>query len=459
MGFVDRLQHAWSIFTNKDPTDDIPLSVDLGAASSYNPSRPMLTNGNDRTTITAVYNRIAVDCSAIDIKHVMLDNNKRYLSDMDSGLNNCLQTEANIDQTARDFVIDIVESLLDEGCIAIVPTYWKDKPKSINAYDILQMRVGRITQWYPKHVEVELYNDITGLKERRKFSKDFTAIIQNPFYSVMNNKNSTAQRLKRKLALLDYLDEQSGSDKLNMIIKLPYAVKTDAKREIAKKRLDDIEEQLKNNKRGIAYIDSTENVTQLNRPIDNQLQSQVEYLTKELFAQLGITEEILNQTADDKTMTNYYSRTIEPIMSAIVEELRRKFLTKTARSQGQSIIYTRDPFKLLPVGQIADTADKMTRNEIMTSNEFRQIIGLSPAGDPSADELRNKNISAAKDEVHLDKDGNPMDNEQLFQEGTGEEGDTAVEDETDISEGVVPEDKNQLIKSMLSMTLSELTDE
>lgn len=392
---MSRLKHAWSAF-NRDPTD---YYKNVGMGFSYRPDRPRLTKGNEQSIVTSVYNRIAIDAASIDIKHVRLDDNQRYISTVDSGLNSCLSLEANIDQTGRAFIQDVVMSLLDEGCVAIVPTETYFNPQQSNSYRISSMRTGKILEWYPKHIKVRLYNDKTGLKEDILIPKNIAAIIENPLYSVMNEPNSTMQRLIRKLNLLDAVDEQSSSGKLDLIIQLPYVIKSEARREQAEKRRRDIEEQLSGSKYGIAYTDGTEHITQLNRSVENNLMSQIEYLTSMLYSQLGVTKEIMNGSADDKTMLNYYNRTIEPILSAITDELERKFLTKTARTQGQSIKFFRDPFKLVPVNSIAEIADKFTRNEILTSNEIRQIIGMRPSDDPKADQLINSNISQAKETI------------------------------------------------------------
>lgn len=405
MTIKNRLQKAWNAFLNKDPTE---LHFDYGISYGARPDRPRLRRGNERTIVTAILNKMAVDAATITIKHVKLDENERYLNEIYSGLDNCLNLSANKDQTGRAFRKDLYMSLFDEGCIAIVPIDTDIDPMKKGYFDILSMRVGKITEWYPDNVKINVYNDRTGHKEDITLPKEKVAIIENPFYSIMNEPSSTLQRLIRKLSLLDTIDEQKGANKLDMIVQLPYVIKTDAKREQAERRRKDIEMQLNESKYGIAYTDGTEKIVQLNRSIDNQLQGQVEYLTNLLYSQLGIDTSIMNGTASDATMNNYFNCVIEPIVAAVVDELKVKFLTKTARTQGQSIIYFRDPFKLVPVSQLADMADKLTRNEILTSNEVRQIIGIKPAGDPGADELRNKNISKSKDEVSVDKDGNPI---------------------------------------------------
>ena len=390
-----RLKHAWNAFFNKDPT----YYHDIGSGYSYRPDRPRLTRGNEKTIVNSVYNRIALDVAAVDIMHVRLDENGRYLESIDSGLNNCLTLEANIDQSGRDFIHDVVMSMLDEGCVAVVPIDTNIKPNAGGAFDILTMRTGKILEWYPQHVRVRVYNERTGQKEDIVVPKRTVAIIHNPLYAVINEPNSTMQRLIRKLNLLDAVDEQSSSGKLDLIIQLPYVIKTEARRKQAENRRKDIEQQLEGSKYGIAYTDGTEKITQLNRPVENTLMSQVEYLTSMLYSQLGITQAIMDGTADEKTMLNYYNRTIEPFLSAIVDGMKRTFLTKTARSQRQSVEFFRDPFKLVPVSQISEIADKFTRNEIMSSNEIRQIIGMKPSSDPKADELRNKNLNVSAEEA------------------------------------------------------------
>lgn len=393
--FTDRLKNAWNAFMNRDP----PLEYrDLGYISSYRPDRIRLTRGNERSIITAIYNRIAIDCAQVTIEHVRLDNNGRYVEPMKSGLNYCLNVEANVDQTGRALMQDVVMSMFDEGCVAIVPVDTTFNPNVTDSYDIRTLRVGKIVQWYPNHVRVRVYNERTGNYEEVTLLKTMTSIIENPLYAIMNEPNSTLQRLIRKLNLLDVIDEQSGSGKLDLIIQLPYVVKTEARRLQAEERRKNIEMQLANSKYGIAYTDSTEHVTQLNRSVDNNLMNQIEYLTNMLYSQLGITKEILEGTANEQVMLNYYNRTIEPIVSAITGEMKRKFLTKTARSQRQSIVFFRDPFKLVPINQIADIADKFTRNEIMSSNEIRQIVGMKPVEDAKADELRNKNLNVQENQ-------------------------------------------------------------
>lgn len=385
-----RLKKAWNAFTNRDPT---PNYFNIGQSYSYRPDRLRLSRGNERSIVTSIFNRIAIDVSCIEIRHCKLDDDGRYDSDIKSGLNDCLSLEANIDQTSRSFIQDVVMSMLDEGCVAIVPIDASENILRTNSYDIYSMRTGKILEWKPAHVLVRVYNDRTGNKEDILMPKSKVAIIENPLYSIINEPNSTLQRLMRKLSLLDVTDEQTASGKLDLIIQLPYLIKTDARREQADKRRKDIEMQLSGSKYGIAYTDGTEKITQLNRPIENNLMTQVEYLTNQLFAQLGITQAILDGTADEKTMLNYYSRSIEPITSAITIEMKRKFLTKTARTQNQSIEAFRDPFKLVPINNIAEIADKFTRNEILTSNEIRQIIGFKPSSEPKADQLLNSNLN------------------------------------------------------------------
>lgn len=393
MGFFNRLQHGWNAFVNnRDPTAE----YNTGSGYYYRPDRPRFTRGNERSIVTSVYNRIALDASAINIQHVRLDDNGRFSSVIESGLNNCLTLDANTDQTGRAFIQDVVMSMLDEGCVAIVPVDTTLDLEITNSFDINTMRVGKIIEWRPQHVKVRIYNEKTAKKEEVILPKKAVAIVENPLYAVMNEPNSTMQRLIHKLSLLDITDEQTASGKLDLIIQLPYVIKTEARRQQADNRRKDIEMQLAGSKYGIAYTDGTEKITQLNRSVENNLMKQIEYLTNSLYGQLGITQTILDGSADDKTMLNYYNRTIEPIVSAIVDEMKRKFLTKTARSQGQSILFFRDPFKLVPVNDIAEIADKFTRNEILTSNEVRQIIGIKPSNDPKADELRNSNIAEAK---------------------------------------------------------------
>ena len=397
MGIRDRLQHAWNAFVYNDNTYVDPQN--LGGLSTYKPDRVHFSRGVERSIVTSVYNRLALDVSSIAIKHVRLDENGRFKEEVDSGLQNCLNVEANIDQTGRAFLQDVVMSMLDEGCVAIVPVDTTIDPAKSGSYEINTMRTGKILEWYPAHVRVRVYNDKRGIHEEIVLPKSAVAIIENPLYAVINEPNSTMQRLIRKLNLLDVVDEQTSSGKLDLIIQLPYVIKTEARRKQAEERRKDIEMQLSGSKYGIAYTDGTERITQLNRPAENNLMKQVEYLTSMLYSQLGLTQSIMDGSADDKTMLNYYNRTVEPILAAITDEIKRKFLTKTARSQRQTIMYFRDPFKLTPVLDLAEIADKFTRNEIMTSNEIRQIVGMKPADDPSADELRNKNLNQSNEAI------------------------------------------------------------
>ena len=394
MNLVDRFKRSWNAFLNKDPT--VVNYSDGG--TYYRPDRVRLSRGNERSIITSIFNRIALDVAAIDIKHCRLDEEYRFKEIIESTLNNCLTVEANIDQTSRAFIQDAVMSMFDEGCVALVPVDTSINPSESASYDILSMRTGKVTKWYPDRVRVEVYNDRKGKKEEIELPKSVVAIVENPLYAVMNEHNSTLKRLMRKLVLLDAIDEQSGSGKLDMIIQLPYVIKSQARRDQANQRRQEIEQQLAGSKYGIAYADGTEKITQLNRPVENNLMKQIEYLTNMLYSQLGITQTIMDGTADEKTMLNYYTRTIEPIISAIVDEMKRKYLTKTARSQKQTIMFFRDPFKLVPVNQLAEIADKFTRNEILTSNEIRQIVGRQPSNDPKADQLVNSNISQPVDE-------------------------------------------------------------
>lgn len=410
-----RLKHAWNAFTSRDPTYENSYSAQV---SYYRPDRTRRTITNEKSIITAVLNRIALDAASVEIRHSRLDDNGRFSEEINSGLNNCLSLSANIDQTGRAFLQDAYMSMLDEGCVAIVPVDTSIDPRYSNSYEIETMRTGKIVQWYPQHVKVRLYNDRKGEQEEVMLPKSMVAIVENPFYEVMNKPNSTMQRLARKLNLLDVVDEQSSSGKLDLIIQLPYVIKSEARRKQAEDRRKDIEQQLSGSKYGIAYTDGTERITQLNRPIENNLQKQVEYLTNMLFSQLGMTQSILDGTADDKTMLNYNNRIIEVIVAAMVDEMKRKFLTKTARSQGQSISMFRDPFRLAPVSDIAEIADKFTRNEIATSNEIRQIIGWKPSKDPSADELRNKNLNQTAEEAGRVE--NPYSEEEYWEENQNE---------------------------------------
>lgn len=402
MGIRDRLQHAWNAFVYNDNNYVDPQN--LGGLSTFKPDRVHFSRGVERSIVTSVYNRLALDVSSIAIKHVRLDENGRFKEEVDSGLQNCLNVEANIDQTGRAFLQDVVMSMLDEGCVAIVPVDTTIDPAKSGSYEINTMRTGKILEWYPAHVRVRVYNDRKGIHEEVVLPKSAVAIIENPLYAVINEPNSTMQRLIRKLNLLDVVDEQTSSGKLDLIIQLPYVIKSEARRKQAEERRKDIEMQLAGSKYGIAYTDGTERITQLNRPAENNLMKQVEYLTSMLYSQLGLTQSIMDGSADDKTMLNYYNRTVEPIIAAITDEIKRKFLTKTARSQKQTIMYFRDPFKLTPVLDLAEIADKFTRNEIMTSNEIRQIVGMKPADDPSADELRNKNLNQSNQEVDNKKE-------------------------------------------------------
>lgn len=396
LSFGARLKHAYDVFRNREPTSNYQA---IGPGYSQRPDRPRLTRGNERSIVTSLINRVALDVAALNITHCKIDENDRFVSNIDSTLNNCLKLEANIDQTGRAFIQDVVMTMLDDGCVAIVPVDTSADPRLTNSYDIYTMRTGKVLEWYPRHVKVRVYNDKTGEKEDVTVHKSTVAIIQNPLYAVVNEPNSTMKRLMRKLALLDIVDEESSAGKLDLIIQLPYTIKSEGRRQQAEARRKDIEMQLKDTKYGIAYTDSTERITQLNRPLENNLMKQIEYLTNMLYSQLGITQSILDGTADEQTLLNYHSRTIEPIVSAIVDEMKRKFLTKTARTQMQTITFFRDPFKLVPVNNIADIADKFTRNEVLTSNEIRQIIGFRPSDDPKADELRNSNLN------HPDENG------------------------------------------------------
>ena len=411
--FGSRLKHAWNAFMNRDPT-----SYYTNAGGNYyihRPDRIRLTRGNERSIVTSIYNRIGLDVASIDINHCRLDNDDRFVEIIESGLNSCLNIEANVDQTGRALKQDIVMSMLDEGVVAIVPIDTTMNPSVSGSYDILSMRTGKILEWYPAHVKVKIYNEKKGYYEELILPKNTVGIVENPFYSIMNEPNSTLQRLIRKLNLLDVIDDQSGSGKLDLIIQLPYSIRSQARRQQADERRDQIESQLTNSKYGIAYADATERITQLNRSVDNNLMSQIEYLTSMLYSQLGITQSILDGTADEQTQLNYLTHTVEPILSVIVDEMKRKFLTKTARSQKQTISYFRDPFKLVPVNNIAEIADKFTRNEILTSNEIRQKIGMKPSDDPKADQLVNSNISQSKDSVEsiekTNKEGEEIQNE------------------------------------------------
>lgn len=416
MKLLDSLKHAFNVFAYDTTARTPPIE---GASYGYNPSRYRLHHGSEKSIINAICNRMAIDAASIDINHVDLDDDHRFKDVRNSKLNQCLTVEANIDQSGRAFIQDVVLSMLDEGVVAVVPVDTDLNPDVTGGYDILSLRTGRITQWYPKSVKIELYDDRDGDRKEVTVNKANVAIIENPLYSVMNEHNSTMQRLIRKLALMDGIDEEVGSGNLNLLVQLPYAVKTELQKQTALDRITLLEDQLKGNRLGIGYVDSTEKITQLNRPLENQFLKQIEYLTNQLFAQLGITQGVLDGTADDKTMNNYYTRTIEPIVTAIVDEFHRKFLTKTARSQGQAIMYFRDPFKLIPISEVPEFADKFTRNEILSSNEFRQIVGRKPSKDPAADELRNKNLSQSTADIEA-KAGKepekPEDNEDEKEE-------------------------------------------
>lgn len=393
--FLDNLKHAWNALRNKEPT----VHYDVGPSYSYRPDRVRLSRGNERTIVTAIYNRIALDVAAVKIEHVQLDDNGRYKETLKkTGLNNCLTLEANLDQTSRSFFHDVVMSMFDEGVIAIVPVDTTFDPSMTESYDVLTMRTAKILQWYPKHVKVQIYNEETGRKQEVVLEKKHVAIVENPLYAVINEPNSTMQRLIRKLSLLDAVDEQSGSGKLDLIIQLPYTIKSDARRQQADNRRKDIENQLAGSKYGIAYTDATEKITQLNRPLENNLMKQIEYLTSMLFSQLGITQGHLDGTADEQTMLNYWNQTIEPIVAAIVDEMKRKFLTKTARTQGKTIKFFRDPFKLVSLEKLASAADTFTRNQITTRNEIRDKMFMKPSDDPMADKLFNSNISQPADQ-------------------------------------------------------------
>lgn len=413
--FGSRLKHAWNVFMNKDPSRGYQS---IGTSYSYRPDRPRFTRGNERSIVTSVYNRIAMDAAAVAIRHVRLDENGRYLEDINSELNKCLSLEANIDQSGRAFMQDVYMSLFDEGSVAIVPVDTSFNPETTNSYDILSMRTGKIIEWRPRHVKVRVYNDKTGLKEDVVISKSNVAIIENPFYAIMNEPNSIMQRLIRKLNLLDAIDEQSGSGKLDLIIQLPYVIKTDQRRQQAERRRTDIENQLAGSKYGIAYTDGTERITQLNRPIENNLLAQIEYLFNMFYSQLGVTQSVMDGTADEATMLNYNNRTIEPLVSSVVDEMKRTFLTKTARSQKQSIMFFKEPFKLVPVNDLAEIADKFTRNEIMSPNEVRQVIGMRPSPDEKADELRNRNISQSAAEISAET---PNHNANINNSNNGED--------------------------------------
>ena len=408
--FSTRLKNAWNIFRNRNSEEEIAGSF-MEYGSTVRQDRPNRRRFLDKTIISSIYNRIAMDVADINIKHVRLDDSGRYLETLKTGLNECFSLEANIDQTSRAFIQDVVISMFEEGEVAIVPIDTTANARISDAFDILSMRTGRITEWFPSKVRLEVYNELIGKRQEIVLDKSKVALIENPLYYVMNGENSTLKRLLRKLNILDVIDEQSSSGKMDLIIQLPYLVKSEHKKGEAEKRRKQIEDQLFNSKYGIAYIDGTERITQLNRPIDNNLMSQIEYLTTMLYSQLGLAKSVFEGTASSQEMNNYLSRTIKPIMASITEELKRKFLTKTARTQGQSIEYFNDPFKFIPTEQLAEMADKFTRNEIMTSNEFRQAIGLQASNDPGADELRNKNLSQSLSETSsYDEDYEEFDN-------------------------------------------------
>ena len=393
--FIGRLQHAWNAFRNRDPTGQ---QYGYGPSYGSRPDRTRMRFGNERSIVSSIYTRIGIDVAAVTIQHIRLDENGRYAEGINSNLNECLTVQANIDQSGRALIQDIAMSMFDEGVVAIVPVDTTLNPNESGSFDIQSLRVGKILEWYPRHVRVQLYNDREGRRDEVILEKRFIAIIENPLYAVMNEPNSTLKRLIHKLNLLDSIDEQSGSGKLDLIIQLPYVIKTPARREQAEQRRKDIEMQLAGSKYGIAYTDGSEKVTQLNRPAENNLMAQIEYLTSMLYSQLGITENVFNGTAEEAEMLNYYNRTIEPVLAAITDGMNRTFLTKTARTQGQKIVYLREPFKLVPVNNLAEIVDKFTRNEILTSNEIRAMIGYKPVDDPKADELRNSNLSRAKEE-------------------------------------------------------------
>lgn len=415
--FGDRIKRAWNAFTSRSPTTEIRYDA---YSYTYRPDRVRLTRGNERSIINSVFTKIAIDVSQIDIKHVQLDENDRYKETIKSGLNDVLSVEANIDQSGREFIRDVVISTCDEGCIAMVPVWTSSDPDKTGSYDIYSMRVGKITKWYPKHVRVSVYNDLTGRHEEITLPKRSVAILENPFYQVMNEPNSILQRLIRKMNLLDAIDEKNGSGKLDLIVQLPYTIKNETKRNQAEQRRKDIEMQLAGSKYGIAYTDGTERITQLNRPVENNIMTQIEYYTAMFYGQLGISKEVFEGIADEKQTLNYYNRTIEPFLTAIVEAMSRKFLTKTARTRGQAIKFFRDPFKLIPIDNIAEIADKFTRNEILTSNEIRQIIGMKPSEDPKADQLINSNLNQQTGEMPMGEE--PMPEEEEYEEGYEEPG-------------------------------------
>lgn len=446
MGLLTSLQHAWNVFRNKDPS---MTPIDTGYTYYYRPDRVRMSRGNERTIVTAIYNRIAVDTSMIDIRHVMVDNNNRYVDDVNDSLNYCFTDEANIDQSSRAFVHDMVLSLLDEGCVAIVPVDTDFDPNETSSLGIKTLRVGKIESWAPEKIKVRLYNDKTGQEESVWVLKKYTTILENPFYAVMNEPSSTLQRLIRKLNILDAIDEKNASGKLDLIIQVPYTTVTDTRKQRAENRRKDIENQLVGSKYGIAYLDGTEKVIQLNRPVENNLMSQIEFLTKTLYGQLGMNETIMDCTADEKTLNNYFHGVIEPIITWTVEEMRRKFLTKTARTQGHSIMYFRDSFKLIPVSQLGDIADKLGRNEIMASNEFRQILGLKPSDDPNADALRNKNMPVEDTDAEIQND-----------EGYAEDGgDMSMSDDSGEIMNQLLDELEQQIDDIVSGVVDEDTEE
>ena len=446
MGLLTSLQHAWNVFRNKDPS---MTPIDTGYTYYYRPDRVRMSRGNERTIVTAIYNRIAVDTSMIDIRHVMVDHNNRYVNDVNDSLNYCFTDEANIDQSSRAFVHDMVLSLLDEGCVAIVPVDTDFDPNETSSLGIKTLRVGKIESWAPEKVKVRLYNDKTGQEESVWVLKKYTTILENPFYAVMNEPSSTLQRLIRKLNILDAIDEKNASGKLDLIIQVPYTTVTDTRKQRAENRRKDIENQLVGSKYGIAYLDGTEKVIQLNRPVENNLMSQIEFLTKTLYGQLGMNETIMDCTADEKSLNNYFHGVIEPIITWTVEEMRRKFLTKTARTQGHSIMYFRDSFKLIPVSQLGDIADKLGRNEIMASNEFRQILGLKPSDDPNADALRNKNMP-------VDDTGAEIQNDEGYAEDGG---DMSMSDDSGEIMNQLLDELEQQIDDIVSGVVDEDTEE
>ena len=428
MNPIDRLKHAWDVFSYNDSSRGQAQINQNGSSYSYNPIHGSYRHHNCKNIAASVYNKLAMDASAVSIRHVTVDENNRFKDYIKSGLDDCLHLEANIDQTGRAFLQDIISSMLDEGCVAVVPVETDLDPTLTGSYDVKSMRVGRITQWYPQSVTVELYNEMTGRHEEVTVPKKTTAIIENPLYAVMNRPNSTMQRLLHKLSLMDSMDDEIASGNLNLLVQLPYAVKSEAKMRQAEERRKAMEEQLNGAKYGVAYIDGTESVTQLNRPLENNLLKQVTSLTEQLYSELGITKEIMNGTAPAEVMNNYYNRTIEPLLSAVVNEFTRKFLTKTARTRNQSIMFFMDPFKLIPISELPDLADKFTRNEIMSSNEFRTIIGMKPSSDPAADELRNKNLSQSKEalaakagEKPVEKDEKPQNEVKEKEEAKADE--------------------------------------